>query len=400
MRVLHIEKMPFANSGVTSYIRALTRLQTRRGHEVFLFGCAKNADPSLPLFHDYQAVHRPMSVWGMIHNSEAANKLEAHLRSQPADVAHLHNLYHHLTPSILPVLARRRIGMVMTVHDYRLACPAKHFLDRNGTCTRCLPNRFHHAVRRDCSGPAGAALALESYCHRFARSYFRWVDLFVCPTEFMRSILLAIGAPAGKCVVVANPVEPPARPGDARQSPRELLFVGRLSGEKAPELMLDLAQRLGDTQVTIVGDGLLRESLQADAHRRQLGNVVFAGGVDHEKLGAYYASATAVVITSRCFENSPQVLLEAMSARRCVIAPDHGPMRQWVRDGVTGRLFKPGSSESLSTVAGEVLADSAAGQRMAAAGAELVAARHNPQAVADRLDELYQEANRRCALRW
>jgi glycosyltransferase involved in cell wall biosynthesis len=400
MRVLHIEKMPFANSGVTSYIRALTRLQTRCGHEVFLFGCVKNTDPSLPLYHDFQAVQRPTAVWGMIHNSEAANKLESFLRHRPVDVAHLHNLYHHLTPSILPVLARRRIGMVMTMHDYRLACPAKHFLDRRGTCTRCLPNRFHHAVRPGCSGLAGAALALESYYHRFWRSYFHWVDFFVCPTEFMRSVLLAIGAPAGKCVVVPNPVEPPALPSDARQSPRQLLFIGRLTGEKAPELMLDLAQRLPDAQVTIVGDGALRESLLADARRRQLGNVVLPGQVDHENLGAYYASATAVVIASRCFENSPQVLLEAMSARRCVIAPDHGPMRQWVSDGRTGRLFAPGSAESLAAVAREVLADSAARERMAAAGAELIAVRHNPQAVADRLDDLYKEANHRCTLRW
>jgi glycosyltransferase involved in cell wall biosynthesis len=400
MRILHIEKMPFANSGVTSYIRALTRLQRRRGQEVFLFGCSVEPNPSLPLFHDFAARRHPAAIVRMIHNTEAANKLQAFLRRRPVDVAHIHNIYHHLTPSILPVLGRRRIGIVMSVHDYRLACPTKHFLDRHGVCTRCLPNRFHHAAGPRCAAVAGAALALETFHHRFWRSYFRWVDFFACPGEFMRSVLLALGAPAGKCVVVPNIVEPLTLPADAGQSDRHILFVGRLAPEKAPQLMLELAARLPDAKVTVVGDGPLLGELRLEASQRRLGNVAFVGAVDHQEVGGFLASATAVVVPSRCFENSPQVLLEAMAAARCVIVPDHGPMNQWVRDRQTGRLFAPGNADSLAAVTREVLANAAERQRMADAAAGVIASRHDPRAIADRLEELYREAKRRCALRW
>jgi glycosyltransferase involved in cell wall biosynthesis len=412
MRVLHIEKMPFANSGVTSYVRALTSLQRRRGYEVFLFGCSVEGaprrsttrrgprpNPLLPQFHDLAARRQPAAVCRMIHNTEAANKLQAFLRHQPVDVAHIHNIYHHLTPSILPVLGRRRIGMVMSVHDYRLACPTKHFLDRTGPCTRCLPNKFHHALSPRCAGLPGVALALESFYHRFWRSYFRWVDFFACPTEFMRSVLLALGAPGSKCVVLPNVVEPLVLPAGTSQSDRHLLFVGRLTPEKAPQLMLELASRLPDAQVTIVGDGPLLGKLCLDVSHRRLGNVTFTGAVDHQELGKHLASATAVVITSRCFENSPQVLLEAMTAGRCAIVPDHGPMRQWVRDRQTGRVYAPGDADSLAAAASEVLANATERRRMAQAAAELMAARHDPQAIVDRLEELYREAGRRCALR-
>jgi len=400
MRVLHIEKMPFANSGVTSHLRALTALQRQRGHEVFLFGCAKEPDASLPQFHDFTRSRCPAAVPRMIHNTEAANKLQTFLRRQPVDVAHVHNLYHHITPSILPVLARHRVGVVMTVHDYRLACPAKHFLDRRGVCTRCLPHRYFYAAGPCCMGLAGAAPAAESLYHRFGRSYFRWVDFFLCPTEFMLSVLRTTGAPEGKCVVLPNVVEPVSMPVQANRSDRGLLFVGRLTAEKGPELMLDLAARLPEAQVTIVGDGPLLGQLRAGAALGGLGNVNFTGPVSHDDLGAYLASATAVVIASRCFENSPQILLEAMAAGRCVIAPDHGPMRQWVRNRQTGRLYAPGNADSLAAVAREVLANPAQRGAMEQAGAERVAAAHDGQAIAARLDELYKEANRRCALRW
>ena len=39
-------------------------------------------------------------------------------------IAHVHNIYHHLSPSILPLLKERGIPVVMTLHDLKLACPA------------------------------------------------------------------------------------------------------------------------------------------------------------------------------------------------------------------------------------------------------------------------------------
>ena len=400
MRIVHIEKFLPATGGVGSYLRRLTELQRSRGHEVTHFGCVGPQGPAeMPRLEDFTAAKGPRALWRMIHNADAAAKLHAFLRRRPADVAHLHNVYHHLSPSILPVLARHGVGIVMTVHDYRLACPTKHFLRPDGPCTRCLPNKFYHAASSRCAALRGAALGLESFVQRLLRRYFRWISFFLCPTEFMRTVLLRSGVPAKKAVLCRNVIEPMVLPGNTPQHPGEVLLAGRLSAEKMPELALELAERLPEARLVVAGDGPLLSELQEKVRSRNLANVTLAGHVDHKDLGGYLARAAAVVVTSRWFENSPQIMLEAMAAGRCVIVPDHPPLREWVRDGHTGRVFAPGDPGSLATVAREVLFDGNGRAGMERAGKALVERRHDAAALLARLEALYEEAIVRCGLR-
>ena len=404
MRILHVEKFYPVQAGVGSYVRSLAKLQRAGGHQVLQFGCVGDDGPAdMPRYRQFASSRRAADLWPMIHNQDAAGKLERFMRAHPVDVAHLHNVYHHLTPSILPVLARHGAGIVMTLHDYRLVCPTKYFfieqLTGSGRCMRCLPNRVFHAAGRRCAGLGGVGLAIESFVQRFWRRYFRWIDKFICPTPFMRRVMLAAGLPRSKAVVVPNPVETVALPSGATQSPDELLSVGRLSPEKAPQLLLDVAARRPDVRVAIVGDGPLEAHLRRQIAQRSLANVTMTGRVDHDRLGEHYARAAAVVLTSRWMENSPQTMLEAMLAGRVVIAPDQPPLRGWVRDGVTGRLYEPGNADALATAVDEVLADEVGRRKMAAAATELVVREHSPGPIAGRIEELYREAMGRCALR-
>ena len=406
MRILHIDKFLPGwgyGGGVESCINAMVRAQVAAGHEVAEFGTARDENaPEMPRFFDFASARSPLNLPRMIHNTRAAAKLEAFLRRRKIDVAHIHSLYHHLTPSILPVLARRGIGIVMQMHDYRLACPTKHFLrPRDGVhCMRCYPNKYFHAAGGGCAGPAGAAPAIESYISRLTRSYFRWVDFFVCPTQFMREIMLGVGAPRSKLIVLRNMVSAPAGSGRTKANPRRVLFAGRMSPEKAPEMMLDLAERADDIEVVLAGDGPMLEALRKDASQRGLDNVTFTGQVSADEVGALMHAAAAVAVTSRWLENSTMTMLEAMLAGRCVIVPDRGPLREWVDDGRTGRLFKPDNIDSLVAVTREVLSDADSRSRMGLAGQKLAAERHAPELISDRLETLYREAIARCELRW
>ncbi len=405
MRILHVDKfydLSHASSGgVGSYIRALSARQRRRGHEVLRFGCVTaDGTDEMPRYFDFTRTRNPFALQRMIHNAEAAGKLAAFLRRRSVDVAHLHNIYHHLTPSILPVLARRKIPILMTVHDYRLACPTKNFYRDDGLCTRCAGGRFYRAAGGRCASLGGVALAIESYFQKFFRRYLRWIEFFLCPTEYMRDVIVASGVAESKAILVPLPLEEfPAEPRDA-QLPRELLYAGRLSAEKGPDLMLDLAECLPDAHVNIVGDGPMLDDLRRRVSQRGIANVTIPGHIAHEQMVGHYARATVVVLPSRCMENSPLTMLEAMSARRCVVVADQPPLRQWVRDGVTGRLFTPGSAESLASVVREVLADADGRGRMTAAAKELVSSRHCAASAVGRIEELYKQAARRCALRW
>jgi len=406
LRILHIDKFLPGwgyGGGVESCITAMTSVQRARGHDVMEFGTVRGDDaPEMPRYFDFSASRSPWNLPRMIHNARAAEKLDKLLRRRKFDVAHIHSIYHHLTPSILPVLARRRVGIVMQIHDYRPACPTKHFLrPRDGMhCMRCHPNKYFHAVGRGCAGLAGAGPAVESYIARLSRSYFSRVDFFICPTRFMRSIMREIGAPRSKLIVLRNMVAPPAQSRREAENPRRVLFAGRMSREKAPEMMLDLAERIDDMEVILAGDGPLLDELRRRAAVRGLDNVTFTGHVSRDEIDRLIYSSTAVIVTSRWLENSTMTMLEAMLAGRCVIAPDRGPLREWIDDGRTGRLFAPDDVDSLVTVTEQVLSNTANRLRMGRAGRKLASGRHDPKLIADRLEILYKEAVSRCALRW
>ena len=408
MRILQIDKfldrdLPAAG-GVGRQVAILTDHLRRAGHEVLHFGCAAEGPAGpMPAFIDYTALEGGAAVklrgaLRILHDFSAARKLAAFLADNRVDVAHAHNLYHHLTPSVLGVLRQRRIPVVMTVHDYRLMCPVKHFYRRGETCTKCLPHRYWRCVVDNCAGGrlASAAVALETFCQRFFRRYIRNVERVLCPSRFIERALRRDGWPANKLTVAANaiePFDPPAKSADAGEG---VLYAGRLSEEKGPELMLDVAEALPNTPVRILGDGEMFQSLCSQAQQRGLSNVELPGHVPAKELGRYFAEADVVVIPSRCFEVSPQAALEGMLAGRCVVAPAHGPVTEWITDGRTGRLFAPGDAADLCRVVSEALADGPARAAMGAAAAEIVRDKHDPAGVVARLIEIYEEAVRRC----
>jgi len=412
LRILQIDKFldatAPASGGLGTYMPVVTAWLRRAGHSVLHFGCvppgaAGGPAAGMPPYVDYRRLHGPAAklrgALRILHDFSAAAKLEAFLARNRVDVAHVHRLYHHLTPSILPSLTRRGIPVVMSVRDYRLLCPVKAFLRRGRVCMRCMPHRYHHCVLGRCAGdlPRSAVAAFETAFQRFFRRYVQAVEAFLCPSRFMADCLAADGVPAHKIELMPNPIQPLAAPADTVAGDgATILYVGRLSEEKGPDLMLDLAEALPAETVTIVGEGPMRPWLQSRIEQRGLRNIRLTGHVPHDRLGRHYAAAAVVVVPSRCLENSPHTLLEGMLAGRCVVAPDHGPIREWVRDGRTGRTFRPGDAADLVGVVGEVLADPRARQRMGRAGRELVRRRHDPDEAVGRLLAVYERVVRRC----
>jgi glycosyltransferase involved in cell wall biosynthesis len=215
----------------------------------------------------------------------------------------------------------------------------------------------------------------------------------------MRQMARCVGLPASRIVVLRNvvddvPLLPPC-PADCDG----LLFAGRLSREKGPELMLELARRLDWVRVVIAGDGPCASELREQVRGENLSNVVLTGQLDQAQLRHHLQRSAALVLPSRAMENSPQIMLEAMLAGRCVIVPDQPPLREWVQDRHTGRLFAQEDVESLAAVAQEVLSDVAGREAMCRRARQLVLRRHDPAVLTGQLEAHYHRAEALCASR-
>ena len=126
-----------------------------------------------------------------IYNRQAVAQLGQLIRKEKPDIAHLHNIYHQISPAIITLLKKSGIKIILTLHDYKLICPVYKMLRHGNICRKCQGKKFWHVVTGRCEGRSisrSMLLAVEAYWHRWLRSYDQ-VDLFLSPSRFMAEIM-------------------------------------------------------------------------------------------------------------------------------------------------------------------------------------------------------------------
>src|SRR5215208_3725919 len=143
--------------------------------------------------------------------------------------------------------------------------------------------------------------------------------------------------------------------------PVELLSVGRLDSEKAPEMLLKALALLekrtpGRYRLTIVGDGQLENQLRVEAAR--FGEAVrFCGHVPNgPELFELYRASDIFVHVART-EGLPQVLTEAQAAGLPIVATDVGGVRAGLGDGAEALLVPPNDPEALAAAVTRLASD-------------------------------------------
>jgi len=261
---------------------------------------------------------------------------------RPPDVVHCHNLFPALSPAVLRAVDGAGVAVVMTLHNYRLACLPATFLRKGRICEDCLGKTPWRGVVHRCyrgSLPASASLATSLTLHR-ALGSFDCVDLFLAVSEFVRAKHVEAGLPADRVAVKRNfawEVAPREGAGEY------FLFAGRLSPEKGVRTLLE-AWSGTDAPLVIAGDGPERDELQRTAPS----GVKFLGAVEPDEMPALLARARALVLPSVWYEGAPRTIVEAYAAGVPVVASAVGALTELVDDSVTGLLVPPHDSRALA----------------------------------------------------
>ena len=146
--------------------------------------------------------------------------------------------------------------------------------------------------------------------------------------------------------------------GIAADRPR-IVFSGKLTPIKAPDVLLEAFARLGEPKPTLcfVGDGPLRGMLEQRA--RALGvsdRVCFAGFRNQRELPAFYEAADVFVLPSRR-EPWGLVVNEAMNAGRAIVVSDQvGSGPDLVKPGENGAVVRVDDVDALATALSGTLA--------------------------------------------
>src|SRR5579872_2888450 len=291
----------------------------------------------------------------MLLSTSAARGMAAVVDDFRPDVVHLHNIYHQLSPSILRPLRSRRLASVMTLHDYKLACPTYQFLDKGQICEACLGGHFSQAVRRRCEGGSLAAstmAATELALHTRLGAYAP-LGLLICPSRFMESKMRAAGVFPERLRHIPHFAWPRPPAGDPSGG---VLFAGRLAPEKGVDVLVEAVGRLDGARLDIAGDGPERPRLEHLADSVAPGRVTFHGLLPKERVDALLGAAPVVVLPARWYENQPMVILEALSAGVPVVASDLGGASELIEPGVDGDLVPHSDPAALAAALGPLLA--------------------------------------------
>jgi glycosyltransferase involved in cell wall biosynthesis len=299
---------------------------------------------------DYSLWEKLGRVPKVIYSFEAQRKVANLLDVFPADVCHAHNIYHHISPSILKTIKQRDIPIVMTLHDLKLACPAYNMLAQDGVCERCKGGRIHNVLLQRCikeSTALSAIVMIEALLHKMLRTFEQCVDRFIVPSRFYINKFVEWGWDRERFVYIPNAIDmgvfsPDYNPG------KSFIYFGRLSREKGLSTLVKAASHAG-VPLRIVGTGPDEQSLRKLSEATGA-DVTFLGYLKGQALHDVIRSAKAVVLPSEWYENAPLSILEAYALGKPVIGADIGGIPEMIRPEETGFTFSSGSTDELADV--------------------------------------------------
>jgi glycosyltransferase involved in cell wall biosynthesis len=297
---------------------------------------------------NYSLREKLVRIPKVIYSFEARRKLAGLLDATQPDVAHGHNIYHHISPSILGLLKQRGIPTVLTLHDLKIACPAYSMLTHDGICERCKGGRLYNVVANRCikGSLAMSAVAMsEAVLHRMLGSYERCVGRFIVPSRFYLEKLVEWGKPRELFRHVPNFVDvarhrPDYSPG------RSFVYVGRLSPEKGLATLVRATAESG-SELSLVGMGPQMQALR-DLATQLAAKVTFHGYLRGDALQDAIRGARALVLPSEWYENAPLSILEAYALGKPVIGARIGGIPELIREGETGLGFASGDVAALA----------------------------------------------------
>jgi glycosyltransferase involved in cell wall biosynthesis len=307
----------------------------------------------------------------------AIARLTAFIRRGGYDIVHTHSS----KAGIIGRLAARAAGTPIVVHTLHGLVFGEH-------ATR-TQNAAYIALKRICA----------PLTHRF---------ISVCDATRKGALEKRIGRPEQHCTIFSGfRVEPFMRVRDelsveeakrlAGLRPDSLVVgkVGRLFPQKGHDYFLAAARALASAQpracFLLVGDGILREKLQAEVASMGLRDrFVFAGRVSPDRVPALMQAMDVLVHTSER-EGLARVIPQASAVGKPVVGFALDGTPEAIDDGVSGLLARPYDAGDVAEKVLSILDNAPRRAAMGEAGRAFASANFPIEVMVDRINEVYRE---------
>lgn len=361
LKVLLINNCHYRRGGADVVYLNTGDLLESRGHDVAYFSTKSQYNYSteyseyfvrdidaLKLNFVEQLVYMPRKLY----SREAKRKLGKVIDNFKPDLAHIHLYKGGLTAAILPVLKRKKLPAVITLHDYSLLCPRNIMIDGEGKiCERCLTATRLNCVYHRCNR-RNLYYSIVNYIEFVLNNnYFNpgnYFNRIICVSRFnyLKHSNHALFKERFVHLYNFYPLLSQSNPKTSKGS--YFLFYGRLAPEKGVMTLIDTWKRLGnDVHLIIIGEGVMSAQIKDEIRENNLHNVEFLGFRKGEELFSFIRDASFVLVPSEWYENNPLTIVEAYSVGKPVIGSNIGGIPELIIEGRTGFLFEMGDSGGL-----------------------------------------------------
>lgn len=341
-------------------VENLSRALARRGHRVSVVTLAVDDDAgrseeggvlihrvrgafqrATPLFREPARPHvPPVADVGVL------LELRRVITRESPDVVHAHDW---LVRSVVPIVRRRPMPLVMSLHDHSLVCANKRLMRGEVPCSgprldKCMSCAFHQygavkgppivlAVRRLVPGVSSTVSRFLPVSDSVAR--LSGLDRSGLPYEVLPNFVPQ--------AILAPPPPDADRPELPVCDSEYVVFAGDATRDKGADVLLRAHSQIGGKpSLVFIGRPVLPEL------RNPPLSVTTSGPQPHDVVIEALRRSMFAVVPSVCQEAFGLSALEAMAVGRPVIASRSGGLADLVVPGQTGLLTPPGDVDALA----------------------------------------------------
>ncbi|PRY11225.1 glycosyltransferase involved in cell wall biosynthesis [Pontibacter ummariensis] len=341
MRILIIHNHYKQTGGEDTVFFAEIALLEEHGHTVETLTFSNNDVNS--------AAEKLQAALGVVYNYKGARAVDERIKLFKPDVVHVHNFFPLLSPAVFYVCQKHQVPVVMTLHNYRLICPST-YLHYHGkvhleNVQKVFPLKpIKDGAYRDSSFQT-ASVVLTTGLHKLLGTWRNKVNLFIALTPGAAALFQNSSLQLKPEQLVVKPNFTADLGLGAEEREEYFLYVGRLSPEKGLETLLE-AQALRSFKLKVIGDGPLREAVEA--HAAKYPALEYLGYQKRDRVVEELKRARGLIFPSEWPEMFGMSIIEAFSTATPVIAARIGGGEYLVQDGCNGLHYQPGDARDLA----------------------------------------------------
>jgi len=336
MRILQVNKFSYPHGGTERHFLRLISELTSRGHNVKVLstqlpkGEKRGIHPDCAFKEiDFARPFRsPLNFFRVLRNSfwnsSGRDQVRHFIKKWRPDIVHVHNVYHHLSASILEVFYEAEIPVILTVHDYHMINPLYVGSGWDAHNKLYIFPSDEEIIVNGLVQKSVAKSLFKVLSWHWEKRFYKKIHMFVCSSPEVAT-LVQKNYPENQVVYHDLPLE---YFSFKRAPSHMILWVGRDDFGKGPDLLSLFAESLSDDwKIEAIGIDAREGNLKYGSHTR----VHWRGVCTQHEVAEALSRAAFLIVPTRYPETFSLVTAEAIASGCPFIASDTPVLRYTAR---------------------------------------------------------------------